>query len=751
MNYLRAIVARTTFRNRLPFRFCKADGWDEGNRAPSSSKRSQLFSKTIRGLLWAMISLRVLFAMLFATAVAAKADEGMWLFTNPPLKQLKEKYQFEPTGQWLEHLQKSSVRFNSGGSGSFVSANGLCITNHHVGADALQKASSERHNYLKEGFYARTNAEEIKCADLELNVLMSIEDVTARVNAAVKTGMPPDAAGKARENAIAQIEKESKNKTGLRSDVVTLYQGGLYHLYRYKRYEDVRIVFAPEEQMAFYGGDPDNFEYPRFDLDICIFRAYENGQPAKIEDYLKWNSQGPGSDELTFVSGSPGRTDRQLAVDELADRRDREVPSWLQMFNRREVLLIAWGQRSFENARRAREDLYSDQNNRKRYDGYMGALLDPEIWRAIETREKKLRDAISRDPRLKSTIAAYDRIKKAQTELVQIASRYDYLEQERPVAVGYRGPRAFYGTLFKYARLLTRAIDERAKPNGERIATFRDSAQESLALELFSNEPVYDDYEILRLTDSLTDFTEKFGGNDSLVKQVLAGESPHARAVELVSGTKLKDVEFRKDLYAKNAAALQVAHDPMLDLARIIDGPARDARKAHETQEEIKRQAYAEIAKARFAIEGTSNYPDATFTLRLSYGKVLGYEEDGKQIPAFTDFAGLYQRAAEHDNLPPFDLPQRWVERKAQLNLATKFNFVSDADIIGGNSGSPVVNKANEFVGIIFDGNIQSLVLDCIFSDKQARAVSVDSAAISQALRKVYDAGPLLDELEGVK
>src|SRR5436305_2298878 len=559
-------------------------------------------------------ALAITFLIGFTTA--AIADEGMWLFSAPPLKQLKEKYNFEPTPQWLDHLQKSSVRFNSGGSGSFISATGLCITNHHVGADALQKASSEQHNYLKDGFYAKTNTEEIKCSDLELNVLVSTEDVTARVNVAVKAGMSPDEATKARGNAIAEIEKESKEKTGLRSDVITLYQGGAYHLYRYKRYDDVRIVFAPEQQMAFYGGDPDNFEYPRFDLDICIFRAYENGQPAKIEHYLKWNSNGPSDGELTFVSGSPGRTDRQLTVDELADRRDREVPTWLQMFNRREVLLNAWGQRSFENARRARDDFYGDQNNRKRYDGYVAALFDPEIWSAIEAREKKLRDAISRDPKLKSTTGAYDRIKKAQGELVKIAPLYDYLEQERPVSVGYRGPRAFYGTLFKYARLLTRAIDERAKPNGQRIAAFRDSAKESLELQLFSNEPVYDDYEILRLTDSLTDFAEKFGGNDLLVRQVLAGKSPHARAMELVSGTKLKDVEFRKNLYAENAAALQEAHDPMLDLARMIDAPAREARKTHDAQEEIKEQAYAEIAEARFAMEGTSSYPDATFTLR---------------------------------------------------------------------------------------------------------------------------------------
>jgi hypothetical protein len=691
------------------------------------------------------------FVLLLALSSIAFGDEGMWLFNNPPLKQLKEKYQFEPNAQWLDHLQKSSVRFNSGGSGSFVSPNGLCITNHHVGLDTLQKISSEKNNYVRDGFYAKSQEDEVKATDLELNVLTSIEDVTARVNGAVKSGMSADAASKARANEIANIEKESKEKAGLRSDVVTLYQGGLYHLYRYKRYDDVRIVLAPEQQMAFYGGDPDNFEYPRFDLDICIFRAYENGQPAKIDNYLKWNSAGPNDGDLTFVSGSPGRTDRQLTVDELADTRDRDVPKLLQMFNRREVMLMAWSGRSFENARRARHDLFGDQNNRKRYDGYIAALLDPETWRSIEAREKKLRDAIAANPKLRSTSSAYDRIKKANAELAKISPKYDYLEQERRSPIGYRGPRALYGTLFKYARLLTRAADERAKPNGQRIPMFRDSAKESLELDLFSSEPVHEDYEILRLTDSLTDFAEKFGADDAMVKQVLAGKSPRARAVELVSETKLKDVDLRKKLYADDAAGLQAARDPMLDLARLIDAPAREVRKIHEAQEEIKNQAYAEIAKARFAVEGTNNYPDATFTLRLSYGTVRGYEEDGKRIAPFTNFAGLYQRAQDHDNKPPFDLPQRWIDKHVTLNPETKFNFVSDADIIGGNSGSPVVNKNNEFVGIIFDGNIQSLVLDCIFSDKQARAVSVDSAAITEALRKVYDANALADELEAAK
>ncbi len=445
------------------------------------------------------MTLRFFSFFLLVSASVAFAEEGMWLFNNPPLKQPKEKYQFEPTPQWLEHLQKSSVRFNSGGSGSFVSANGLVITNHHVGLDTLQKISSEQHDYVHDGFYARSPGEEVKAADLELNVLVDIVDVTQQVNGAVKPGLAADAASKARESAIAQIEKESKEKTGLRSDVVTLYQGGVYNLYRYKRYDDVRLVFAPEQQIAFYGVDPDNFEYPRYDLDICIFRAYENGQPVKPEHFLKWNPTGPSDGELTFVSGSPGRTDRQLTVDELAATRDHDVPKLLGMFNRREVLLTAWSARSFENARRARDDLFGDQNNRKRYDGYIAALLDPEIWSAIQAREKKLRDAMARDPKLKTTTSAYDRISKAQAEEAKIGPKYDYLEQERRSSINtYRSPRALYGNLFKYARLITRAVDERGKPNGERLPMFRDSNRESLELDLFSTEPVHEDYEIVR-------------------------------------------------------------------------------------------------------------------------------------------------------------------------------------------------------------------------------------------------------------
>ena len=683
---------------------------------------------------------------------SAAADEGMWLFNAPPLKQLKEKYQFEPTPQWLDHLQKASVRFNSGGSGSFVSANGLCITNHHVGLDTLQKISSEKKNYVRDGFYAKTHAEEVKATDLELNVLMSIEDVTDKVKAAVQPSMSPEDANKARSNVIAQIENESKQKTGLRSDVITLYQGGVYNLYRYKRYDDVRLVFAPEQQAAFYGGDPDNFEYPRFDLDICVFRAYENGQPAHPQHYLKWNSKGPADGELTFVSGHPGKTDRQLTTDELAAMRDGEVPYLLSMLNRREVFLNAFAARSFENARRVREDLFGIQNSRKAFVGIQAALLDPEIWNSIAAREKRLRDGIAGDPKFAAAVTAYDKIKQAQEETAKILPVYHYYETARGREnATYRAPRALYSTLFKYARRLLRAGDERPKPNGERFPEFRDSNKESLELDLFSTAPIYDDVEQITLADSLTDLAAAFGANDPQVQQVLAGKSPRDRAAELVKGTKLKDVAFRKQLYEGGAAAVTAAHDPMIELARLVDGPAREARKTFEAQDEAKQQAYAEIAKARFALEGTSTYPDATFTLRLSYGPLKGYEEDGKQIPALTNFAGLYQRAAEHNNQPPFNLPKRWIDHKSKLNLNTPLDFVTTADIIGGNSGSPVVNKAGEFVGIIFDGNIQSLALDCIFSDKQARAVSVDSATITEALRKVYDANALVDELSTAK
>jgi hypothetical protein len=678
-------------------------------------------------------------AALLAVAAGSfsRADEGMWLYSAPPRDQIKKKYGFDLTDAWLEHLMKSSVRFNSGGSGSFVSGDGLVITNHHVGADDLQKLSDEKHNYLKDGFYAATPADEKKCVDLELNLLQSIEDVTQRVNAAIPVGATGDTAVLARRKIIAEIEKESRDKTGLRSDVVTLYQGGAYHLYRFKRYTDIRLVFAPEQGIAFFGGDPDNFEYPRYDLDVCFFRVYENNQPVKPEHFLKWSAKGAQDGELSFVSGHPGTTRRLLTVPELEYIRDNQFPAQLVLLKRREVLLSNWSARDQENARRAKDELFGIQNTRKVRDGAIAALQDPEFFGAKVAAEAAFKKQLADRADGKEALAAFDRIAEAQKSVTAIVVRQRLFE----------GLTAFNADSYVLARQLLRAGDERPKPNGERLKEYSEARKESFEQQLFSDKPIYPDLEILTLSDSLTSLVEQLGVKDPLVQKVLAGKSPRARAAELINGTQVRDVAFRKKLYAGGAAAVTAAKDPLIEVARAVDGEARALRKIVESADETKQQAQSVIGKARFALEGASNYPDATFTLRLSYGPVKGYVENGQSLPAMTTIAGLYERSAKQGNKDPFELPERWLKKKSALDLTTPFNFVSTPDIIGGNSGSPHVNKAGEFIGIIFDGNLQSLSGDFGYEDKETRALSVHSAGILEALRKVYEVPALANEL----
>ena len=688
-----------------------------------------------------MRRLFILLATLFI-ALPVLSDEGMWLFNRPPRALLKQRYGFEPSQAWLDHLQKASVRFNSGGSGSFVSANGLVLTNHHVGLDCLAKISTEKRDYVATGFHAKTAAEEVKCLDLELNVLMSIEDVTARVQGAVTPSMTSAEAQRARRAVMSTIEQESTQKTGLRSDVVTLFQGGEYHLYRYKKYTDVRLVFAPEVAIAFFGGDPDNFEYPRYDLDICFFRAYENGKAVHPADYLKWSAAGAKEGELTFVSGHPGRTSRLNTLYHLKFFRDVTYPFNLNLLRRREVLLNTYAERSIENDRRAHDDLFGVKNARKAYLGRIAGLQDPAIMKKKADAEAALRQKVDADPQLKAQYGdAWSMVEKAFDTYLPFAMEYRFVE----------GAVAFNSHLFAKARTLLRLAEESTKPNAERLREFRESNLESLKQELYSEAPIYEDLETVELADSLAHWLETIGADNPLVNQVLNGKSPQERASELVRTTKLGDAAARKQLGEGGKAAVDASNDPMIQVARMVDPRARELRKKYEENvDEPQTQAYAKIANATFKASGGDTYPDATFTLRLSFGPVKGFEENGKPVSWRTTIGDTFEHAAAHANKEPFALPKTWTAKKAVLDKdTTPFDFVNTADIIGGNSGSPVVNRAGEFVGIIFDGNLQSLPWDYQFDDRVGRSVSVHSAGIIDALKKIYGASDVVKELTG--
>ncbi|MGC8917272.1 MAG: S46 family peptidase [Thermoanaerobaculum sp.] len=671
-------------------------------------------------------------------AATLVAEEGMWTFDNPPVKQLQEKYGFTPTKEWLDHVRLSSVRFNDGGSGSFVSATGLVLTNHHVALGQLQKVSSPQKDYVADGFLARTAEEELKCPDLELNVLVSMEDVTARVMAAVKPGMSEKEANDARKAAIAAIEKESMEATGLRSDVVTLYHGGEYWLYRYKKYTDVRLVFAPEQQAAFYGGDPDNFTYPRYDLDMALFRVYENGKPVKPEHFLKWNPEGAKDGELVFVSGHPGSTNRLYTLAQLETLRDVTYPMRLEAIERRLAVARTYAARGKEQARQAAGMIFGLENSKKALSGEYKGLKDPQLLNLKAQEEKELRAKVAANPAWQKAYGdAWEAIEKAQKAFRERAKEYSYHRLS-----GYRLP----GIALNIVQL----VAEVKKPDGERLDGFHDSQLPSLKFRLFSPAPVYPEFEEVLLADGLREALEKLGPEDPFVKAALAGKTPEEVAHEAIAGTKLGDPEFRKQLVEGGEQAVAASTDPLIALARRVDPILRQDRKWYEdTIEAVVRTAGEKIGKARFAIYGKDTYPDATFTLRLTYGTVTGYPYNGTVAPSKTTFYGLYDRAASFDDKPPFHLPQRWLEKKDALNLATPLNFVSTCDIIGGNSGSPVVNRAGEIVGLIFDGNIESLVGRFVFDITANRAVAVHTAGMTEALKKVYDAGFLVRELLG--
>jgi len=676
--------------------------------------------------------------LLFLNASPPRPDEGMWTFDNPPLKLLKEKYGFEPTQQWLDHIRLASVRFNDGGSGSFVSADGLTLTNHHVARGQLQKMSTQKKDYVQDGFYARTPSEEIKCPDLELNVLQSLENVTDRIMKAVSKAKTDNEALEMRKAESAKIEKESLKKTGLRSDVITLYNGGEYWLYRYKKYTDVRLVFAPEAGAAFYGGDPDNFTYPRYDLDMALFRVYENDKPIHPAHYLQWSEKGADDGELVFASGNPGSTQRSSTMAQLEFMRDHNFPTIIKALKRRIDALKQYSKRGKEETRQAASLIFGLENSLKASQGEYEGLLDRNIMAKKQNEEIDFRAKINANPQGQKDFGdAWDAIAACEKK---------HAELFKPMFFrGVRGSR-----MAQLALLIVQYVAEVKKPDGERLDGFHDAQLESFKFGLFSPAPVYPKLEEFRLTDGLHESIDELGNEDPFVKTVLNGKSPEDFAKELFAGTKLADPDFRKSLVEGGEKAVQKSTDPMIVAARAIDPIVREMRKTYEKEvEAIETVADEKVGKAGFAVYGKSTYPDANFTLRLTYGKVSGYPMNGTIAPPKTTFYGLYDRANSFNMQPPFDLTQRYIDRKDKLDLTTPLNFVASLDVVGGNSGSPIINRKGELVGLVFDGNIESLVGTYVYDEEKNRTVGVHSQAMIEALRKLYDAGPLADELQG--
>jgi len=669
----------------------------------------------------------------------ALADEGMWPFNNVPRAEIKKKYGFDVTDEWLNKVRLASVRFNNGGSGSFVSPNGLVLTNYHIVEDIVGEVSTPEKDLAKEGFLARTQTEEIKAPSLELNVLMSIEDVSSRVNGAVKADSSDAEAFSARRAEITAIEAESLKATGFRSDVVMLYQGGQYNLYRYKKYTDVRLVFVPEFQAAFFGGDPDNFNFPRFNIDMALVRVYENNQPVHPQNYFKWSTAGAKEGTLVFVTGNPGSTSRLYTVAHLEELRDTSIPIIIRLLERREAMLKKYMAMGEEQTRQAQNELNSVQNSLKVYRGQLAGLKGQELITRKKSEEAALRKSIAANPeRQKMYGDAWDAIAKAH-------QTYPSYIRDRRI---FEQAGGFNSVLFNFARALVRLATENEKPNAERLPEYTDARRASLELALYSPAPIHEDFEKLKLTDSLGFMVELLGADNPLVKQVLDGKTPEARADELISGTKLNDPAYRKEIAAGGVKAIESSTDPMIVLARTIDAKAREVRKRYESEIiSPDRANYARIAHALFETEGTKLYPDATFTLRLSYGAVQGYMENGRKVPPFTTLGGLYARSDAFKRQFPYNLPQRWYDKKSALDLNTPFNFVSTNDIIGGNSGSPTINQNGELVGLIFDGNIQSLVGDFMYDGSINRAISVDSRGMLEVLKKVFNANEIVAEL----
>ncbi|MCL2626743.1 MAG: S46 family peptidase [Cystobacterineae bacterium] len=661
------------------------------------------------------------------------ADEGMWTFDALPKATLKETYGFEAPPTFWEHMQLASLRIAGGCSASFVSPQGLVMTNHHCAVECVEHLSSRSMDYVKNGFWAPKATQEKRCPDMELNQLIEITDVTQSVKEAT-LNLYGLAFKHALNEVVSTLKKDCQSSPQLRCEMVNLYRGGFYHLYKYQKYSDVRLVFAPEAAVAFFGGDLDNFSFPRYDLDVSFLRVYAENKPLASPHYFKWSFSEPQEGDLAFVSGNPGGTSRLLTAAQLRYVRDHAWPRRIARLSELRAMLKAYSERGPEEKRTAATLLFSVENSLKVIRGRHAALADRNFFSAKAAAERALQDKVNASAEWKDYASVWTSIENIVAKQTRHAPEYLAVED------AFRA-----STLFGFARALLRAAEEREKPNASRLSEYSDANLPNIETLLTHKAPLYPKLETALLRFELEKIREALGVDHPFVKTLLGKDTPARVAARLVSKTQLADVKVRKKLWEGGAQAIAQSKDAMLLFAKLADPHGRAIRKIWETEVETPATKEGErLAQLRFQLLGASLYPDATFTLRLSYGQVKGYEENGRPIPPLTRMGGLFERATDFE---PFLLPARWKKAKARLNLNIPLNMVTTHDIIGGNSGSPILNAQGEVIGLVFDGNIQSLGGDYVFDAQLNRTVAVQAMGIVEALDKVYGAERLLTEL----
>ncbi|MEO8063442.1 MAG: S46 family peptidase [Pseudomonadota bacterium] len=673
-------------------------------------------------------------AMMVFLCSPVKADEGMWTFHGFPFAKANAALKTNIDQAWLDRVRTATVRL-ANCTGSFVSAEGLILTNHHCVEACLADLSSKEKSLVEEGFLAKSRDEEKKCQTQLADVLTVTEDITASVNAAT-AGKPEMAANDIRKATLTQLESDCEAASKLKCETVTLYDGGQYWMYKYQRYTDLRIVFAPEAAIASFGGDPDNFQFPRWNIDMGVLRAYQDGKPVSTPNYMKFNFAGPSAGEAVFVSGLPGSTDRLLTVEQLKQQRAVDIPQWLLRNSEYRGRLIQFSTESPTNERIAAALLNNLENGIKVRRKQLDALNEDALVTAKTAEQQALQKKIAASPALKKELG--DPWKDIEAGLAVEST------MSQPLAYIENGA-GFPGRLAGFARLLVRGAAERDKPNGERLREFTDGELPRIEQQLGASLPVYPEIEILRLSMGLERMREWLGPDHEVVQQLLSKESPSGLAKRLVGETKLADPAVRLALWKGGSKAIAESTDPFIVMAREIEPGRRAIRKAYDDGVEAPiRSGTERLAKARFAALGTSVYPDATFTLRLNWGTVQGWTENGKPIAPFTRLARAFERATGSD---PFRIPDSWLRVKDKLDMNTPFNLSTNNDIVGGNSGSALINAKGEIVGLLFDGNIHSISNTYWFDNEKSRAVAVHPAIIKEALSKVYGADALLGEL----